>query len=985
MDALTEEKRNQIIDQVGIALTSTGTALTDALAAIFELAQQDEVKLALTDPNLAFIDRLEYLLREEPGGMAVAWSISVVTRLSASVHHNKEYLAGEYRGLCPEFVRLITQPNVKNNIYVFFANCVLNSATIPYLLSEHLGLVEAAKAEIQSNPEYKFVYTFFANAVTTMTNGYCAYFIQLGIHELIVNRLIRAGPDPTTWPDRNTGAVYRSMGFVTSFSTLADGCNALRQLNRKQYFLSFLEATAVEKERMQASIILANLYGQDEEDMASVSQSLLTKYPNVLQLLVNLLASIIDYNAHTSEARSYRAMGLAFGVTKMRDASASLLKLAMNEQNKAPMITHASFLAYVLRAIQLFIDNAGQCYAIYQGFQSYAGGGGGDFDSIQNLIELLLQLSFLELPEKDPIPMKESDTEEQTDVGEKKVESEHVETMETAREEKKESTEDEAETLSNIEEEPQTSSFRDEMMEKLRAILELPEERNLPFATRQCAIELLTRLETIPNLLLTTVSPRITYLTENNHDFDEAVDAEENDEEEDEHEEEEHFEDEENDEGFDEDNDNNDNHDNLATTTTNASANDPPPNPQHIMISCASNISSSKREMVMEMGMQLRRYGYDTWIDQEGSGLIPGLIGREIVDTEVLTDAVDHSYAVIICISPEFKNNTLCRFIADYAHQRRHSHDLKIYFIMLDANYHTSSTPLFVDGWLGLMIGVDLWHPLWETSHLSTTTDILAGLIGAHGKVFSDGRANNFVPPPRASHVLFSYAPNTIHRELIEELRIRMKMFNYDVWSYEQGSLLVPSIFSTSVTIDYDEQYLLREALQCSQTMIIFISKEYRDHPDCRLQANAAYNLAESGHLKILYVMLDENYHTASKPEMIDGWLGYLLGLEQWYPLWTMDQMEQTMLLLIDEIGANSKASQNQRYRGYIEKSKSKMLSNPVVSFVPPLPASTPTANAVVTPASNTPPPLYETQVTATGAGGFDPVSEECIKVLSLL
>lgn len=945
MDALSAELRQQILVEVDIIKNQSGTPLSDALASIFDLSANDDVKLALSDTTLGLIDRLVVLLRYNNDEYVTAWCVSVITRLSASVHHNKQYLTTEERGICTEFVRLITQENVKNNIYVFFANCVLNSVTIPYLLSERLGLVEAAKVELENNFNYKFVYTFFANAVTTMSNQYCAYFIRLGIHELIVNRLIQAGPNPVTWEDRNTGAIYRSMGFVTSFSTLPDGCLALKALNRKQYFLSFLEATANEKERMQAAIIMANLYGQDEEAMTS--QSLLQLYPNVLQLLVNLLASIVGFTAKTREAQEYRHMGLAFGVTKMRDATAALLKLSMQEKNKPLMLQHSSFLAYALKAVELFITNAGQCFALYQGFQSFAGGGGEDFDSIQNLIELFLQLSFYE-GEFDDTVVKDQDVKDEN------------------------------------ENDDSSPSFKNQLIEKLNALLQLPTERKVPYDTLQCTSQVLHHLEGNPKVLLSKISPAITlYSDDGNESVYDELETEAEDEEDDHHDDENH-EDEEDEvhDNLPNTTGNNNSAVNNNTTTTSSVPVEILP-PQHIMFSCAPN--AANHEYVIDLAQALRKVGYDTWLDEEGSGLIPGLLGIDEVDKEVIIDAVDHSYAVIIFVSKEYRDSPACRFTAEYAvtkaATRGAENELKVLYVMLDEQFTPYSRPTAVDGWLGYLIGAGIWYPLWHINHIDTTAQSLSDRIGHHAKVFHDSKPNNFVPPYPSSHLFFSYAPNSQkNRDLFVELRQRLKHLNYDVWSYEEGSSLVPSIFSTSTSPSYpsitatdneeeDDRRILREALRVSHAMVIFVSKEYRDHPDCRYQAAYGQSLLQSGQLtKIIYVMLDENFHTTSHPVAVDGWLGFMIGLEIWCPLWERTHIETTMESIISVIGGHCKASNNQRYRYYFEKVEKAKRSK----FQPTLP-SFPTANAF--PISNTvnsvtsnilfppPPPLNENKL----------------------
>eukprot|EP01040_Poterioochromonas_malhamensis_P009077 gene9077-9831_t len=613
LDGLSAEDSAKAFDAIRKIKTGTGKERTDALETIFNLGKEDKAKLSLCQVSTGLPDALLQTLRLTNDSYATSWAVSCIGRLSASVRQNKEYLASPASGMVPELVRLLAQSNCKDNCYVFFGNCILSPVTVSYLLSESLGLIDAAKHDIQTNPDYKFPYTLLANAVTIMDNSHCAYFARMRIHEMIVNRIVQAGPDPTKWPDRNTGCVYRSMGFVTSFSTLPDGRKAIRELQKKDFFLEFLKTK--EKERMQASIIMANLYGRDEGD--TTTKSLLQTYPDLLQLLVNLLAAILNYNSDSKEVKDYKAMGLAFGVTKMRDASSTLRCLSISDGNKAVMLRHPSLLNFVMQGIQLFINNSDECAAVYQGFQSYAGGGGKDFESIENFMDLLLQLSFY----------YEDDAQLQREFNKPEY----------------------------------------QLVYKLKTLLNLPSERQLPFEARQHALQLVRRLD--PSSKLTTSVSNVTQQLKNLTT-------------------------------------------NLVPSATVSNLGLLPASsiPQHIMLSYAWG---ANKQHVVELGNRLRALGYDVWRDEEGSSLV-GPMSGDIVET--MAEAIQHSFMVVICVSREYKDSSNCRAEAKFSRSRQQSHKLKIAYVMMDQNYTTVSKPNVVDGWLGFMVGTELWYPLWSLS-----------------------------------------------------------------------------------------------------------------------------------------------------------------------------------------------------------------------------------------------------------------------------
>lgn len=630
MEGLTSQERSKAVDLIRKIKFSTGKDRTDALNGIFEMAKEDKAKLALCQPEMGLVSALQATLRQTEDAFATSWAVSCVGRLSASVKENKEYLSSQDVGIVPELVRLASVSNCKDNVWVFFGNCILNTITVPYLLSERLGLVDVGKRELEANPDYKFVYTFFANAVTIMSDQYTSYFVRMRIHELIVNRLVQAGPDPTKWADRNTGAIYRSMGFVTSFSSLEGGRRAIRELNQKEFFVNFLSTK--EKERMQASIIVANLYGRDEGD--SLTKSLLQTNADVLQLLVNLLAAILNYNSDSKEVKDYKQMGLAFGVTKMRDATSTLRCLSISDGNKGIMLKHPSFMNLVLQALQLFLDNRPECGAIYQNFQSYAGGGGQDFESISNLMELLLQLSFFY--DDDTLLQKEFNKPEY------------------------------------------------QLVQRLTALINLPASRNLPFDARQHALQLLRRLApsampvspVTPNPTLQQLKSLKLMPTESDR--------------------------------------------RLGVPETEI--------PQHIMLSYAWGCNKAH---VVELSKALRALGYDVWRDEEGSSLVPPMSG-DIVET--MAEAIQHAHLIVICVSREYKDSSNCRSEAKYARQRAHQNKLRIAYVMMDQNYTTVSVP-GVDGWLGFMVGTELWYPMWNLSQVDAAAQRIGEIVGSHARL----------------------------------------------------------------------------------------------------------------------------------------------------------------------------------------------------------------------------------------------------------
>ena len=98
----------------------------------------------------------------------------------------------------------------------------------------------------------------------------------------------------------------------------------------------------------------------------------------------------------------------------------------------------------------------------------------------------------------------------------------------------------------------------------------------------------------------------------------------------------------------------------------------------------------------------------------------------------MMADAIQKSYAMIIVVSPEYKESPNCRLEARYARAREVNNLLKIIYVMVDSQYHTRSSPRLEDGWLGAMVGSELRYPLWEKSQIEGTAKSIAERVGNH-------------------------------------------------------------------------------------------------------------------------------------------------------------------------------------------------------------------------------------------------------------
>jgi GTPase SAR1 family protein len=160
------------------------------------------------------------------------------------------------------------------------------------------------------------------------------------------------------------------------------------------------------------------------------------------------------------------------------------------------------------------------------------------------------------------------------------------------------------------------------------------------------------------------------------------------------------------------------------------------------------------------------------------------------------------------------------------------------------------------------------------------------------------------VNPTNPSHIMLSYAWGC-NKDHVIAMERKLKKKGYDIWRDENGSSIVPAMGVDGSTIQ-----CMADAVQKSSWVIIFVSREYFNSENCQKEAE----YCSQKHKRLLFVMLEENYHTGSSLETVEGWLGFIIGAKLWYPLWNLDhQLESTSSAIAKKVGNVSLLSQNQQ------------------------------------------------------------------------
>ena len=122
----------------------------------------------------------------------------------------------------------------------------------------------------------------------------------------------------------------------------------------------------------------------------------------------------------------------------------------------------------------------------------------------------------------------------------------------------------------------------------------------------------------------------------------------------------------------------------------------------------------------------------------------------------------------------------------------------------------------------------------------------------------------------------------------------------FDVWRDEDGSSVCGKMAGAT-----DEK--MAEAVSMSHTVVVCVSRPYPDRPNCKQEAEYARSLEKDGKLNMVYVMMQEEFTTVSKPDSVQGWLRMYMGSKLWYPLWDAGQVQSTGDALAGLIGDKGK------------------------------------------------------------------------------
>ena len=173
---------------------------------------------------------------------------------------------------------------------------------------------------------------------------------------------------------------------------------------------------------------------------------------------------------------------------------------------------------------------------------------------------------------------------------------------------------------------------------------------------------------------------------------------------------------------------------------------------------------------------------------------------------------------------------------------------------------------------------MDILHQLQQSKNSEVQKAAAGALWELEGKT---ARQSSEKIESTGNHVMISYQWDS--QEVLVDVKNRLQASGYRVWmDLEQmgGSTLEA----------------MAKAVEDSSVVLICVSERYKESPNCRSEAEYAYQLRKD----IIPLMMQRKYRG-------DGWLGMLVGTKLWFDFQNKLVLEQGVTKLIRELGGRGK------------------------------------------------------------------------------
>eukprot|EP01040_Poterioochromonas_malhamensis_P013571 gene13571-14939_t len=387
------EKIRHYLEQV----TASPELRLSALDQIVTLADNDSYKEILCDPSLNLLPIVRDLLYESIGQMDGLCSL--LTRILWYLSRNQTccvIISSSKVGILSVLIKILTEvPNIMERYYFngmmnIFINMSLAADCHFELVRPELGLLSYLRSFILTHHNDVRPVVVLSNFLLTTKSENVPMVVYTDVMNILMDRLARGGVDPTIWHQRHTGMTSWCLNFFTNLSYFPMSHDVIRNLDQFTFFYTSCQTGTIEG--MKATVIIGNVYCGDNKHLVN---RLLAEHEFIIPLLVDIFDYGIRYNRKRDVVMNVEAMGFQYGETRLRAVISALKNLSIGNENKAAMLKEETrLLSLTLTAIDDF-NNDIDYYGVYLRYGvETMGGGGRDFELLQLLLELLIQLSF---------------------------------------------------------------------------------------------------------------------------------------------------------------------------------------------------------------------------------------------------------------------------------------------------------------------------------------------------------------------------------------------------------------------------------------------------------------------------------------------------------------------------------------------------------------------------------------------------------------
>jgi hypothetical protein len=305
----------------------------------------------------------------------------------------------------PSVSQLVWQ-TVRNEIHVILGNCSVYVETHDYLFSPEFAYFDLCKDHLFANPDAPGEVSRFCSLTMNIADSsHMLTLVNMGIPDFFVKKLIIYGSQRGSWTTNHFNMIDRCFCILLNFSLHPPCCPALRNLIESpnigafalfSYFIREYSADSIQA--LKSVMLLANVYcGVDSDPPIN---HFYLKCLSALPGLLTIYAATLEYDESKVFVKDLKAKGFMFGRLSVKHITASLKNFAIiSGEKKQLLLCKGPLLFLVYQTIQLFLTNAEECKGMIVSTtgvkrSSTAGGGGKDYESLENVLELLLQLAL---------------------------------------------------------------------------------------------------------------------------------------------------------------------------------------------------------------------------------------------------------------------------------------------------------------------------------------------------------------------------------------------------------------------------------------------------------------------------------------------------------------------------------------------------------------------------------------------------------------